>query len=344
MAKRIRVSSDNGVTYYTIPGNTGDARLEANQLNDTVFGQDYESNQPGLIQGMYSSNAYWKGTAGYQAVLKKGGTSTLMTAEAMALVSGKTYQITATAKRVIDYNTALTVYGNAVAIAASNIESIDYLNGKVTFISSYTPTTPITITGNYMPLAVIANGRTFNLTQSAGEIDNTVYEVAQANGGMRTFAQGLKTIGLEVGAVYANAATFRADLLARNLLYVDIAPAGGVDFFRGFFKYQNRGLSGNNGDLETDSLQLALWVPDGSLVLNPFSWTFGGATVLNTAIQKILQAYAAGTTLKVQYLSDGTVGEVADCIVTEASLANDINGLNEFRYSFRVTGGITAVP
>jgi hypothetical protein len=343
MAKRIRISDDAGTTWYTLPGNTGDRRLEASQINDTVFGQSYESQAPGLIQGMLTSNAIWKAAAGYQATIKKGGTSTSMTAEACSLVSGKTYQITNTAKRVIDYDTALTVYGNAIAIAASNIESIDYLTGKVTFISSYTPTTPITITGNYMPMATFANCKAFTLTQSAAEIDTTVYETAQANGGIRTFVQGLKTIGLELQGVQANSATNRADLLARSLFYAEIAPAGGGDFFRGFFKRANTGRSGQNGALEEENLSLALYVPDGSLVLNPFSWTFGAGTVLNTAIQKVINAYAAGTVIKVQYLPDGTVGEQVDAIVTEATLSNDIGGLNEFRYGFRATGAYTAI-
>ena len=41
MAKRIRISDDNGVNIYTFPGSTGDFRRELASVTDTVFGQDY---------------------------------------------------------------------------------------------------------------------------------------------------------------------------------------------------------------------------------------------------------------------------------------------------------------
>jgi hypothetical protein len=52
-AKTIQISSD-GVTYYTLPGNTATS-AETNQLDDTVYGFDYASTQPGLINWTVSS-------------------------------------------------------------------------------------------------------------------------------------------------------------------------------------------------------------------------------------------------------------------------------------------------
>src|SRR3954470_11188317 len=99
MAKRVQLSADD-ITYYTLPGNSGQLMNEAGVLDDTIFGHSFKSNQPGLNGWKMQSPAYYKGFAGYVANVKMTGTSTLMTAEACSLVSGKTYQVTAAAKRI----------------------------------------------------------------------------------------------------------------------------------------------------------------------------------------------------------------------------------------------------
>lgn len=345
MAKRIRVSDDNGVTWWTLPGNTGDKRAEASVNDDTIFGQNYTSEQPGLIAGMITSNGILKGYAGYQATLKRGGTPIVMTDEAMTLVSGKTYQITAATKRIIDLATPIVVEGNNIAIAAANILNIDYLNGTVTFQAAYTPTAPITITGAYVPTAVMASGRTFTLNQTAAEVDDTTYEVAQANNGQRTYDQGLKQVRLEVGGIKNASNTFMADLLGRTMIYVDISPQGdGNHFFRGFFKPHNDTQQGNNGALEEENVTLGLYVPEGDLIKAPFAWTFPAGTAMSKALRVCLEAWQNGTVIGVQYLPDGTNGQQnLAAIVTEATLANTMEGLNEFRFSMRPSGAMTAV-
>lgn len=111
--------------------------------------------------------------AGYSGVVKSSGTSTAMTNEACGLVSGKIYQITATAKRVINPEVAVTVKDNSVTVAATNY-SIDYLFGRITFIPAYTPTTPITITGEYLPLVDRATVKGWSFEESCDLDDATV--------------------------------------------------------------------------------------------------------------------------------------------------------------------------
>lgn len=343
MAKKVRVSPDNGTTWYTLPGNQAEWNDEASQITDTVFGQDYESNQPGIVNWTASSNALYKGFAGYVAIVKQGGTPTTMTAEAMSLVSGKTYQITAGAKRVISYADALTVYDNAVDHTA-DVDNIDYLTGKVTFKSAYTPTTPITITGKYMPMATIARARGFNLTQNANMIDDTDFETAAANSGQMVYKAGLKTINLELQGIYALSNGWRAALLARSLIYVEISlDAAGATKFVGFFKPQQRQQQGNVGEREDENVTLNLWVPDGSLVNTPFNWVFTSST-LNLGVQACLNAFLAGTNVDIQYLEDGAAGKAGDAFISEASLSNAIDGMCEFKLGFRGTGAVTAVP
>lgn len=342
-AKRIRVSSDD-TTYYTLPGNQGSKDTEVATVTDTVFGQTFESNDTSLGQWQVTANGLFKNVAGYLVTIKKAGSTTAMTAEATTLVSGKTYQVTAASKRVIDMGTALTIKDGATDVTAQ-VTSIDYLNGLVTFAASYTVLGAVTLTGAYLPLATLAKGRSYSLTQNAAEIDDTVYEVAQANSGNRTFDPGLRSVQLEVGAVYDATAGNLAAIYSRGVVIIEIAPKGDANtFFRGFFKYNGHRQSGDVGALEEENLTFGLYVPDGDLVATPFSWYIASGSTLNIAIQKVLTAWATEAYLYVQYLPDGTTGQKGQCVVTEVSLANAIDGLNEFSFTFRGNGNQTPVP
>lgn len=127
-------------------------------------------------------------TAGYLTTISVSGTSTAMTAEAMTGSGAGPYQITNSAKRVIDYTAAQpTFYDNGVAISASDISAIDYLQGKVTFTASKTG--PITVDGSYLPLLTVAEARTVSLSFEADELDTSVF-----GSQYRTSTQGLKRI------------------------------------------------------------------------------------------------------------------------------------------------------
>ena len=344
-AKRIRFSFDTGTTWSTLPGSTGERQTELEPVKDTVFGQNWESEQPSIGKWMVSANAYYKGFAGYTAVIKQTGTPTAMTGEATTLVSGKTYQITAASKRVISYTSSLTVLDNGVDQTA-NVESVDYLSGQVTFKAAYTPTGPITITGSYLPLAVLAKARGFQLTQTSAEIDTSDYETAQANGGWRTYKNGLKTVKLEVTGVYDATNKFTTVMAARSLVIVEVAIDGASanSVFRGFFKRTAHSQKGDVGALEEQTLTFSLWVPDGDLVLAPFKWYIGAGSTLNASVKGIINAFQSSTGFMVEYApEDDTEVYRGDCIVTEASLSNNFDGQNEFRVNVRGSGAATVV-
>lgn len=342
-AKRIRVSIDNGVTFYTLPGTTGEKRTELQTVNDTIFGQDWQSENPNIGQAMITANGYYKGVAGYTAVIKKGGTPTTITAEACALVSGKTYQVTNTAKRMISYADALTVLDNGVDHTA-DVLNIDYLYGLVTFKPAYTVTGPVTITGKYIPLAVLAKAKGYSLTQTAAEIDTSTFEVVQANGGWRTYDYGLRTVAMELQGLFDAADTFLTEMANRTLMYVDVSADGSPDtFFRGFFKRSSHQQTGDVGALEATTLHLVLAVPYTDYLVAPFAWYFTNNTLMNVGLRNVINAWQNKTLVKVQYLPDGLAGQQYDAIITEASLSNAFDGQNEFRFSFRCSGAATVI-
>ncbi len=343
MAKRIRVSDDSGTNWYTLPGNTGELSNEATPLTDTIFGQDFESQEIGLISWNVSSNALFKGFAGYLVDIKIAGTPTVTTGESCSLETGKIYQIDDSAKQIWDRSATVTVYDNGVD-QTSEVVSIDYLFGRVTFDAAYTVTGPVTVDVTYLPTTAVAGYRTFTLTQTANAVNNTDIPAAQANSGHNTFEYGLKTVNLNLSGVFKSSNAFRAALIARSELIIEINPDGNNESVaRGFFKYTNQGQSGNVGDLEEETITLTLNVPDVALLEESFKWVHTSST-LSTAVQKVLDAWEDSSALDCQYLHDGTNGVSGAVVVTDVTLTSGLESMNEFSVTLQGTGALTAVP
>lgn len=346
MAKRVRLSDDNGSNWYTLPGNSGSLRNEAGEIDDTIFGQDFESTQTGLIGAMIEANGLYKGFAGYVAKILKSGSASAYSNEPMQLVSGKTYEVTDTAKRVFDRTSTLVFEDNGSPVAGSNIDNIDHLFGRVTFTSGYTPTTPITVaSGSYLPLTQVGRGTSFNLTQTARMIDDTDFETAQGNSGHREYIYGLKTVQLDIGGIFASANGYRALLDARSELVVEINPDGNSkSVARGFMKLINQGQQGDVGDQEVENVSFRLSVPDQADVVTPFKWLHASDTTLNQALQIALTSWEAGSIIDAQYLYDGTNGVAADALISDISLAGGLEVMNDFTVNTQLSGTLTAVP
>lgn len=344
MAKRIKISDDDGATSYTFPGSKGEMTREGNPINDTILGQIFKSDQTGLISWGVNTNGVYKGFAGYKVTLKKSGSSTVMTDEATTLISGKTYQISNSAKRVMNRAVAVVVEDNGSPVSAVNIESIDYLFGRVTFVGGYTVNGAVTITGAYLPMSTIAKANSYTLTQTTNPIDNSVFEVVQANEGYRTYEAGLKTVSLALKGVYDSSNAFEDLLEDRAECVIEINPDGtGASIARGWFKPMMTGQQGDVGELEEQSLNFSLSVPDQEDVIYPFAWLHT-STTLNTSLQKALTAWQDGTLIDVFYLPDGTNGFTGDAIVTDVTLSGGLETMNDFNVKFQGCGQPVAEP
>jgi hypothetical protein len=348
MAKRIRVSPDTGSNWYTLPGSSGELRNEGNQIPDTIFGQNFASGLTGMINSSIVSNALYKGFAGYHCDIMKSATSgTSFTTEAMTLVSGKTYRISDATKNMWNRGGSFTVFDNAVNHNA-DVESINYLFGEVTFASAYTVTGPVTVTGSYLAKTTVAKGRSFTLTMSQEPIQTSDFETAQANGGHHTFINGLKTVELEVGTVYAASNGWLAALEARSELIIEIAPVGNdgtESVARGIFKVTQQGQQGDVGALEEETVNFVLSVPESPAnLLTPFGWSHPSNTTLSLAVRTLLDSWEDETIIDAQYLPDGTNGVAGQIVVSECSLTGGLEVINEFSVTLQVTGALTEVP
>lgn len=356
-AKVINLSDDAGVTQYPLPGSEGSFSSEAEAIDDTVLGQTFQSNEIGLTGWSVSSNGIFKGFAGYVADIMKFGTATGFTTEAMTLVSGKTYQIDDPTMEVWDRTVAVVIWDDGAPVAAADIESLDYLFGRVTFISTYTPTGVITAnSGSYLVRETIGRANTYNLSMTAESIDESDFATVQANSGTRVFQPGLRTVALELGGIFYSTDSAKAELTARNEVIIEVDPAGdGLAVCRGFFKYANVAQSGAVGALEEETINLQLTVPVANAtnvfaVDIPFNWAFDATTTLSAAIQVAITSWIAeDNTVEVQYLPEGSIGQSpvdgieGAVIFTDISLSGGLSNMNVFVIEMQGTDEFTVV-
>jgi len=111
--------------------------------------------------------------AGHLSRVRMTGTATTMTGEATSSLGGNVFRITNAARRIIDPDTALVVLDDGVPMSAADIVAVDLLFGKVTLDGDYEPDGDITITGKFLPTAVIANATGWEWNSSRVEENST---------------------------------------------------------------------------------------------------------------------------------------------------------------------------
>lgn len=352
MAKVVQISNDGGSTWDNLPGSQASFNVAGEPIDDTILGQTYSSSEIGLLGWGVSSDGIWKGFAGYVAQLLKSGAATVADGEAFTLVSGKTYSIDAAAREIWDRTDTVTVW-DGVTDVTDEVESIDYLFGRITFKSTYTVIGAITADISYFTPVAIGKANSYTLTMSAEEIDESDFATVQANTGYRVFTPGLRTVNLELGGIFDATEALAADVQARTELIIEVDPAGdGSSIARGYFKAVDTGQSGSVGGLEEESVNFALTVPDetvGPIVELPFNWRHTNTT-MNAAIQSAIASWLGElNTYDVRYLPQGAItqspldGKEGDIMFTDISLSGGLDTMNVFNIELRGTGAVTTV-
>ncbi|MEE8599216.1 MAG: hypothetical protein V3S69_06890 [Dehalococcoidales bacterium] len=353
-AKVISISNDGGSNYNNLPGSEGSFEVNGEAIDDTILGQTYQSNEVGLVDWKVSSNGIFKGFAGYLAEIYDPGTPTGMTDEATTLVSGKTYQIDDITKRMLDRGVAIIIDDAASPVAAVDILNIDYLFGRVTFTSGYSVSGAITFdTASYLPLVQLARANSYTLTMTADAIDESDFVAVQANAGTRIFTPGLRSVNLELGGIFDDAASFKDVITARTELIISLDVVGdGSTEARGFFKLATTSQGGAVGALEDETLNFNLQVPveeTNPAVEFPFQWQFT-ATTLQQSLQDCLTSWLTElNTYDVNYLPQGTTGQspldgiTGEFMVSDISLSGGLAAMNVFTVELQGTGQFTVV-
>lgn len=114
-------------------------------------------------------------TAGYETVLYIGGTATTMTNEATSEVSAgppQVFRITDATKRALDLATAVVIRDDGAVDVTSDF-TIDFLSGTVT--SAAGGYASVTISGKFIPLLAVAEGRSAAVNPEATKLDAGVF-------------------------------------------------------------------------------------------------------------------------------------------------------------------------
>lgn len=341
-AKLIRVGLTD-TALSTLPGSSGEISIEASQNDNTIYGGIFSSSLPGIKDYTFSGNAWFRETPGFEATIKRAGTPTALTDEPMEVEDGLTYIITLESRRLLDWNTEVIVEDAGVGVDAADIEQIDYLFGRVTFVSGYTVTGPITISGAYLPTAEFGCANSVSLTQNAeAVVDSCLGEVSQ-NGGFNTYRAGLKTVSLEASGFYRITNDFYARLQDSERLVIEIDWDGeGSTISRGIFTVQSTSQSGDVGQNEEFSVTFNLFVPEDVL---PFSWYFGEDSKATQGMQDIINAWISRQDLFFDYYPLGTdsKGYKGQVVVTDCSISTSVDGIGELTLSGTGNGELEEV-
>lgn len=365
-AKEIQIAPNNsGASFTKLPGSTGSLNREVSQLEDTIFGSNYGSTQPGLISWTVDANAFVKGFAGYSATIQEQGTSTSFSNLELEEESGSSGLIW----RIKDADWDKSLWdkdatfsftkgtGSGTAFTDSEITWVDYLFGRVKFASDpASGDEPIFADGKYFPLSQLGKAMTFTVTQTGDTTETTDFETAQGNNGFRTYSPTLLTVSIEMSQFYDSSEEFFTKLKDRDVFVIDVVPEGlahsasvslGTEAVaRGYFTAVTENQEGDVGGDETESITFNLFVPDTPSDLNvPFRWELINSD-MNQAIQDLLDAFTAQNEVQVKYLPDGTTGsgsggKEGNAVVTEVTLTGGVDAMNEFSVSLQGTGELT---
>lgn len=210
--------------------------------------------------------------AAYSTILRKAGSTTAMTNQAMTGTGVGPYQLSDAAKRVLDRSVVPTFTDNGEAVPANQIASIDYLFGKVTFTEAKSG--PIVMaTGSYLPLATIAGGRSYTLRMGGEVLDDTTFDSAASDSGHRSRLVGVLDVQLTIAKLIVFAVDayddFIATLQARTPIMIEVDPASSAaNKFRGWYVTESDEVSGDVAALEEEGLSFQL---DGD-AKSSFGW------------------------------------------------------------------------
>lgn len=198
-------------------------------------------------------------SAGKNYRLLAGGSPVAFGPESMTLVSGKTYKITDSDKDIWrsperpvvwnDFGTKtwndfpfetwknqypwLKIYDNGTTFSdrvdPANIESIDYLNGRITFVSGYTPAGTIYAEGEYIPVTQCASIATVELNKSINLTETTTFKNAKDDNDATLKesvrkTKGLRTANGTLGGFYNPSDNFDSIYVNAMFLYLRLYP------------------------------------------------------------------------------------------------------------------------
>ena len=172
--------------------------------------------------------------AGYKALVRSAGASTTVSGEACTNVSGAKYQITSSARRLLNPLATWVFKDGGVDIPYASIATVDFLFGEVTLTAPAAGA--VTFSGDFYPITtaseIVAEVKGFGLSFTTDVLDKTVLNANASN--LRKKTVGLKTATLSLDLLLNSTDDLKLSTYQSNgnLLAVDI-NFGSTPLFRG---------------------------------------------------------------------------------------------------------------
>lgn len=339
MSSKIFEVSKDDITYAIMPGNDASVDLEAEGLDNTVFGADFSSELKGIISHSFSANAMFRETAGYEARIRRVGSAVGFTNEATTLI-GDWYSIVDRDLSIWDFTAAVTVSDASGAIDAADIAEIDYLQGRVRFVSTFTPDGAVTVSGDYLPSEVFGCFNSIDLTQSSDTIETGCFETVGAANGYQFYKPTLRTVSLDAEGFYRESNDFAQILQSRDRFIIEVDVEGdGEAVARGYYTVASDGFSGGPGGDETESVSFTLAVPEG---VKPFSWYLGVNSKIPTGLRWVIESWENKQDINYRYFPEGRTkkGIKGLAVITDCSISVSLDSIGEASVSGQGTGAV----
>lgn len=224
------------------------------------------------------------------------------------------------------------------SLSAGDIDSFDYLFGKVTLASGYTVLGSIGVDVTYIPVAAVAQANSYGLDLSGDVKDVTDYETAQANGGWRVNAINLIDTSLTIERFQDFAHTFYDLLVAGTPALIEIVTANGALTFRGWYVLEEAPTEDETAEFYMESLSFQLY--------GRYTQNFGyeATASLNAGLKAIFDSFTARTAATLQWTGDGSTGFEMDGLVSSISLSGELEGVDEMNVEVVSAGAPTKIP
>lgn len=186
--------------------------------------------------------------AGYTCLIRRSGNSTAALTEPLAVVtstSNLTFQISAAAKRALDPLVNFHFKEGTTTIAFSEIASMNWEFGEVTFTASHT-TSSVSFSGSFYPLSttaeVVTEAKSFTLSESSDLLDKTVF-TSTSRFVKRIYGLADATVSVDI-LVNVTDAPKLATIQSQGAMMMLEINSGFSALFRGYGKIESLERSG----------------------------------------------------------------------------------------------------
>lgn len=187
---------------------------------------------------------------GYLAVIKEQSSAISFSNEVTTTTDDKTYIITNASKRIWNYNSVIVVKDSGVVTTEKY--TISRLTGSVVFETAVSRV--ITITGDYVLLTDVVQGKSFSLKASSDALDSTVFNSI----GFKTFEAGNITGTVDIGKWLVVDSIFIDMILNGEIKVIEYYPNAGLDPIRMFGLMTTESANANVDGLIEESLSFQI--------------------------------------------------------------------------------------